>query len=42
MPLKAVGEDRAEVGAGLRCRWPAHTGGRGERRAGRAQPEEAA
>ena len=42
MPLRAVSEDQAEVGAGRRCRGPSPTGARGERRAGREQPEEAA
>jgi hypothetical protein len=42
MPLEAVGEDKAEVGAGRRCRWPSRTGARGERLAGSEQPEDAA
>ena len=42
MPLEAVGEDKAEVGAGRRCRWPSRTGVRGERLAGSEQPEDAA
>jgi hypothetical protein len=42
MPLWAVGEETAEVCAGLRCRWPSRTGARGERLAGSEQPEEAA
>jgi hypothetical protein len=42
MPRWAVGEDKAEVGAGRRCRWPSRTGARGERLAGREQPEDAA
>jgi hypothetical protein len=42
MPLWAVSEDKAEVGAGLRCRWPSRTGARGERLAGSEQPADAA
>jgi hypothetical protein len=42
MPLWAVGEDKAEGGAGLRCRWPSRTGARGERLAGSEQPEDMA
>ena len=42
MPRWAVGEDKAEVGAGIRYRWPFRTGARGERLAGSEQPEDAA
>ena len=40
MPLWAVGEEKAEVGAGIRCRWPSRMGARGERLAGSEQPED--
>lgn len=42
MPHWAVGEDKAGVCAGLRCRWHSRTGARGERLAGREQPEDTA
>jgi hypothetical protein len=42
MPLWAGGEDKTEVEAGRRCRWPSRTRARGERLAGSEQPEEAA
>jgi hypothetical protein len=42
MPLWAVGEDKAEVGVGRRCRWPSRTGARGERQAESKQSEDAA
>src|SRR5262245_17373358 len=42
MPRWAGGEDKTEVEAGRRCRWPSRTRARGERVAGSGQPEEAA
>jgi len=42
MPFWVVGEEKAEVCAGRRCRWPSRTGERGEQRPGREQPEDAA
>jgi len=41
MPLWAVGEEKAELWAGLRCCSPSRTGERGEWLPGSAQTEDA-